>query len=164
MSVCETRELIQNIDIDECIGNSLIKITTNTSLLEVDTCTAQTDVSSVKNDFTQFQTLITNLSGTEERFAKATVAFLGNSFGNGFGLRDVVSTYNVASVSSLGIGRYAIYFTEPLANTNYALVGSSQSASVHPTLFTTTSAVINILNPTGSLVDSNYISLLVYNK
>ena len=164
MSICEKRDLIQNIDIDECIGNSLIKITTNTTGVETEVCTARADVTDLRNDYNTFSTTICALSTSFQRFAKATVVFSGNSVGTGAGLRDVLATYNVASVSSLNIGRYAIYFTQPLSDNKYALVGSCQNGSVHPTLFTSTSAVINIVNPSGILSDSNYISVLVYNN
>lgn len=163
MSICTTPELIQAIDIDECIGSSLIKLTTNTSLIETEICTSINDVQRLASDFQTFTSGVTSLSSTKDRFAKATVVFNGNSLETGTGLRAINTSYNVASVSSLDIGTYAIYFDPPLTNNNYAFIGSAALATVHPTLFTSASAVINIRNQSG-LVDSDYISILVYNN
>jgi len=163
MSICDKRQLIQSIDIDECVGNSLIKITTNTDLTENEICVSREDVNALKNEFELFTTKVNDLSSNLQKFAKASVSFNGNSFGLGTGLRDITTTNNIASVSSLDIGRYAITFTQSLLTNNYALVGSAQSATVHPTTFTSASAIINILNPQGAFVDSNYVSILIYN-
>lgn len=159
MSICELSNQIQYIDIDECIGNSLTKITTNFSKTENQICVNAQNIEDIENDFEEFTTKVNTLSANKNRFIKASVVFDGD----GPGQRFLNSTFNVSMVSSLSTGTYAIYFTPPLTDNNYALIGQSNLPFLSTTTVTSQSAVINIYNTTKNLTDAKYVSVIVYN-
>jgi hypothetical protein len=164
MSICESPEQVQYIDIDECIGSSLIKITTNFNKIESEICSDIQNIQNLQTDFDEFATKVDLLSSKKDSFVKASVVFNGDSNNLSAGERFIDSTFNVNMVSSLNIGTYAIYFSQPFSNNNYALVGQSNLPFLTTTAVTSQSAVINIRNINKNLEDANYVSVLVYSN
>jgi len=85
------------------------------------------------------QQVITNSDGTElvlgtagldtKQLATAWVTF------DGTGTVTILDSYNVSSITDLGVGKYRINFTTAMNNINYSIAGSSDGGmtfSVHP--------------------------------
>lgn len=93
--------------------------------------------------------------------AKAWVNF------NGTGVIAIRDSYNVASITDLGIGNYRITFDTNMSNTNYAVVGGGNRNGVNTpnsieiSVRTTTHVEVLCGTSTGS-VDLEMVSLVVY--
>lgn len=160
MNICGLFNQIQYIDIDECIGSSFIKFNTNLSKTENQICINKQNIQDVETSFSEVTTIVNTLSANKNRFVKASVVFDGD----GPGERFLNSTFNVSMVSSLSTGTYRIFFTQPFANNNYALIGQSNLPFLSTEIITSQSAVINIYNNTKSLADAKYVSVIIYNN
>lgn len=167
MSICNSYT-IQTISLDECVGTSLLTINNNFRNLNEQTCTDYTNLTDIRTEATTLSTNIATLSALSPGCAKAWVAFDGDSGNTGSGARFPTTFFNVASISSLAIGKYRINFATSFLSGNYALIGTCRQTSSHTwvqptTAFEPTYVDINIRNSAGTLQDSDYISILIYN-
>ena len=89
------------------------------------------------------------------QLAKAWVNF------NGTGTVAIRDSYNVSSITDLGVGEYTVNFSTALNNTNYCAVGSSRivvgsrTSVIGFTNYTTTSVRIGVINLTNSVQDED---------
>lgn len=96
--------------------------------------------------------------------AKAWASFPGTSTGTFTG----TDAYNVASIVRLGTGTYAINFTTPFANVNYACFAMPQGTGVaagraSSPLPGTLSVAINVFNSTtGAATDQNTVFVSIF--
>ena len=102
-----------------------------------------------------------------ENMVKAWVNF------NGTGTVAIRASYNVSSITDLGVGRYKVNFTNALADANYTTVSTAlSSATTAPTCveidyrtgatYSTTSVTVAVSDTNaGSLVDSGRVSVVV---
>lgn len=167
MSICDSPYTIPAIDINECVGTSLVTINGNFKDLRDDACDTYQTLASIQSDFIQLSSLTNTISSLSPGIPKALVAF------NGYATPPTIYTsYNVKEVKKLSTGTFSLSFTTALANTNGAIIGTCiETVSggsytwLQPTSFTTVSAGINIhsFNNTTS-ADPSYISVIIYNK
>jgi hypothetical protein len=163
MSICDSFT-IRTINLDECIGSSLLTLNNNFLNLKNQICANNTESLTLNTNYTNLSSNVTTLSSLKDGYAKAWVAFNGNGTGD----REIFSSHNVASVSGINTGRFRINFIAPFTNINYALVGTCQQTTnyawVQPTLngFQTNHTLINIRNSSGTLQNSKYVSVLIY--
>jgi hypothetical protein len=85
-----------------------------------------------------------NTSGVEVYTAKAWVNF------NGTGTVAIRASGNVSSITDNGTGDYTVNFTTALADANYSLTGSVDSAST--TGNSSSMKILNTVAPTASAV------------
>ncbi len=96
------------------------------------------------------------------QLAKAWVNF------NGTGTVAIRDSYNVSSITDLGVGEYTVNFSTALNNTNYCAVGSSRivvgsrTSVIGFTNYTTTSVRIGVINLTNSVQDEDTTQAVVY--
>ena len=105
-------------------------------------------------------------TGTETgQFCRAWVLF------NGTGTPTITDSFNVTSITDNGTGDYTINFTVAMANTNYAVSGSSDNgtsgAAMAPMIKnanppTTTALRLQYANGNGTAIDSEYNSVVVF--
>jgi hypothetical protein len=165
MSICDSFT-IRTINLDECIGSSLLTLNNNFLNLKNQICANNTESLTLNTNYTNLTSNVTTLSSLKDGYAKAWVAFNGN----GTGEREIFSSHNVASVSGISTGQYRIDFItpSPFANINYALIGTCQQTTdyawVQPLSggFQDDHVLINIQNSSGNLENSNYVSILIY--
>ena len=164
MSICDLPNAITTIDLDECVGTSLATINTNFLKLQQQACEDSAELSRLTQDLLALSSSYLELSAKAAGIPKAWIVFNGVT-------PTVSASYNM-SVSSLGIGQYAVTFGTAFPSLCYALAGSSSSTAASPyytwlqptTAFTPTSATINIHDLSGTFVNPEYISLAVYYK
>lgn len=167
-SICDNPYSIPSIDLDECIGTSLATINSNFQDLKESDCTTFDELNRIDNNLVELSATVLELSSYAPRFPKAWAYF------NGTG-GQIYSSFNVAQVSSLSTGVYALSFTTPFNDTNYALIGTCHETLtgtlfnekyvwVQPTTFATTSANINIHNSDGHYANPTYVSIVIYNN
>jgi hypothetical protein len=172
MSICNIPNAITTIDLDECVGTSLATINTNFLRLQQQACEDNAEIFRLTQDLLELSSSYLELSSKASGIPKAWIVFNGNSGPNPI----IYSSYNVAQVSSIGVGKYTITFGTPFANLNYALVGSSSWTPANPpldpyytwlqptTAFTPASATINIHDLSGTFVNPEYITISIYSK
>lgn len=87
---------------------------------------------------------------------------------NGTGTPAILQSLNVSSITDLGVGNYTINMSISLANTNYAVIGTSSHSLGSTSIFQNQDGVkavnsfsIFILNAAGTLQDRDFISLIV---
>jgi hypothetical protein len=113
----------------------------------------------------------TSVAPSTVGLAKAWVRFNGT---NG----SIYASYNVTSVTRNSTGDYTINFTNALTDTNYAVIGSTNSYnsgnnggicvsikvdSITGTAYTlTTSAVEVIVGTSGTIADTSYVSVAIF--
>ena len=167
MSICDTYNSIQIIDLDECIGLSLATINTNFRLLQEQNCLTYDDLTLIQNDLSALNLRYNTLTAQRPRIAKADVAFDGT----GTAVTSVYSSFNVARVLRRSTGVFELSFTTAFPNISYALIGTSMLTAtsatnfswVQPTTaFAPTSATINIRDLSGTFVNPEYISIAIY--
>ena len=168
-SICDNPYSIPSIDLDECIGTSLATINSNFQDLKESNCDTFDELNRIDNNLIELSAIASELSSYAPRFPKAWVYFNGTN-------EEIYSSFNVAQVSSLSTGVYALSFTVPFNDTNYALIGTCHETLtgssafyekyvwVQPTTFTTTSANINIHNSDGHYANPAYVSIVIYNN
>jgi hypothetical protein len=88
---------------------------------------------------------ISDGDGTAPRMKNPAVAKAWVNF-NGNGTLSVRSSYNISSVTDVGVGSYRLNFTVPMGNQSYVVVGNCQNW--------TGSAVTTCVRPTGSSLPS----------
>ena len=86
--------------------------------------------------------------------ARAWVSF------NGVGTVAVRSSYNVSSITDLGVGSYQINFTTPMPDANYSVVGTawfpgSTAAITGVTATNTGSVTVSTTGPSGTSIDAS---------
>lgn len=161
--ICNNRFAIPIIDIDECIGLSLVTINNNFNDLKQENCLTHEQLNTIQNSLNTVYTNYAILSTMEDRgrFAKAWVSFNGATT-----TPTICSSYNVLRVDKYGTGTYGLSFANVFSPiSGYCLVGTTSAGMVQPTLttpFTSVSADINIRTPSGTLTNSQYISIAVY--
>ena len=167
MSICDTYNSIQTIDLDECIGLSLATINTNFRLLQEQNCLTYDDLTLIQNDLSALNLRYNALTAQRPRIAKADVAFDGT----GTATPSVYSSFNVARVLRRSTGVFELSFTTAFPNISYALIGTSMLTAtsaanfswVQPTTaFASTSATINIRDLSGTFVNPEYVSIAIY--
>lgn len=164
MSICDDPNAIPAIDLDECIGNSLVTLNTNFQRLREEICTNSTEISSLQVELSGITTRYNTLTSVNATLRpKAIVAFNGTT-------GTPLLSYNIGSVTRTNIGRYTVTFSPAFTNTNYAVIGTSQETLstsnqgwVQPTSFTNSNVGINIRKDNGDYLDPAYISIIVYN-
>lgn len=170
-TICDNPSTIPVIDLDECIGTSLVTINSNFQDLKENSCLVFDEIERIESNLIELSSQWSSLSSYIPGFSTAWVNFDGTTTPP-----TIKSAYNVASVSAMGTGMFALSFTTHFANISYALVGTCIETEnvgsapfpqmyvwVQPTLFTTASANINIRNQDGIFANPNYVSIVVYN-
>ena len=98
------------------------------------------------------------------QLAKAWVNF------NGTGTVAIRDSYNVSSITDLGVGEYTVNFSTALNNTNYCAVGSSRivvgsrTSVIGFTNYTTTSVRIGVINLTNSVQDEDTNCVTIFSN
>lgn len=164
MSLCDDPNAIPSIDLDECIGNSLVTLNTNFQRLREEICTNNSEISALQFELSGLTTRYNSLTSINSRLRpKAIVAFNGTT-------GTPTLSYNIGSITRTNVGRYTVTFSPVFTNTNYVVIGTSQETSagsnqgwVQPTSFTNSNVGINIRRSDGTFIDSDYISVLIYN-
>ena len=93
-------------------------------------------------------------------FAVTTADTLGNLQTKGF----TRSSFNVTKVVRTAAGALQVYFTNPMANTSYAVFATTSDGeiNVQKATKTTTDFIINMYNSSGTAKDRDEISFVVY--
>jgi hypothetical protein len=167
MSICDLPNAITTIDLDECVGTSLATINTNFLKLQQQACEDSVELSRLTQDLLALSSSYLELSAKAAGIPKAWIVFNGDSGAT----PTVFASYNM-SISSSGIGQYAVTFGTAFPSLCYALVGSSSLTVANSfytwlqptTAFTPASATINIHDLSGTFVNPEYVSLAVYYK
>lgn len=165
MSLCDDPNAIPAIDLDECIGNSLVTLNTNFQRLKEEICTNSSEISSLQVELSGLTTRYNALTSVNATLRpKAIVAF--NNTGT------PLLSYNIGSVTKTSTGQYRVTFSPVFTNTNYAVICTSQetlSTSIQgwarpTTPFNNSYVDINIQqNTLNSYFDPQYVSVLIYN-
>lgn len=166
-TICDNPYSIPTIDLDECIGTSLATINSNFQELKGIDCLTYDETERIQTSLIDLSSQFFSLSSFAPGFAKAYVGFSVSG-----STPTIQSTLNVARVSALSTGTFALSFTTAFPGvSNYALVGTcketltgSQYVWVQPTTFTATSASINIRSQDGTLTNPEYVSILIFNN
>lgn len=167
-TICDNPYTIPPIDIDECVGSSLATLNSNFQELKNNTCLTFSEIEEVQSDLVELSAKYQDFISYVPSFIAAKVSFNGTN-------TSIYTQLNVASVSALGTGMYALSFTTAFPTSGYALIGTCQEKRisgfptntyvwVQPTTFTTTTAVININDEDGNFIDPEYVSIIIYNN
>jgi len=97
----------------------------------------------------------------QARIAKAWVNF------NGTGTVAINGSYNVSSITDDGTGDYDINFSTALSDTNYVVVGSAMGGNIvsvkrNVVTRTTSLAGVYTLGSSHTLIDADYVELIVF--
>lgn len=108
------------------------------------------------------ETTEVSIPGLDQRFAKAWINF------DGEGTPNIRDSYNVDSITDVGVGRYIINFSNNMPNTNYAVVASSRAGVFAPFGGNQTVSSVEVgtylgLNPTN-LVDTSHVALAIFSN
>jgi len=169
MAFCLNPNLIQTIDLDECIGLSLATINTNYKLLQDANCYTYNELLPIEQTLSSVNTGYKELTSYKNQMAKATVAFNGTQTP----VLIIGTPFNIAGITRRSTGVFELSFANAFTDTTYALIGTSlllaTSAGnfswVQPsTTLATTSATINIRDLSGTYVNPEYVSIIVYHK
>lgn len=167
MSICLNPDVIQTIDLDECIGASLATINANFNLLQDENCLTFAELQTFSTKLSTLNTKYKELTSYRPQMAKAAVAFDGT----GTATPSVYSSFNVARVLRRSTGVFELSFTTAFPNISYALIGTSMLTAtstnnyswVQPTTaFAPTSATINIRDLSGTFINPFYVSIVAY--
>lgn len=175
---CNTPGAIPEIKLDDCIGSSLVVINNNYKDLYQVNCDTNNELNLIKTDLQQLTSSFINLSSLNflGLYPRVWVNFDGTTITPNIcsvstvisGLSTVVPA--VSTISRLGVGHYGLYFTTAFANSGYCLIGTAKVSStpcfVQPasgTAFFTTSANIRVMTVSGTNINSDYISISIYN-
>lgn len=173
--ICNNPFAVETIDLDECVGLSLSKINDNYKSLVSENCLTYEELELIKNDFIQLSANFTTLSSFEFKntYPKAWVNFNGT-----LPTPAILSVYSISGINTItsiqkyGTGIYGLSLNTNFNNSNYILIGTAKQVSATPcfiqyspnTPFTSTSASINIMTLSGTLVDSDYVSIAIYHQ
>lgn len=165
MNICVNPDSIGTIDLDECIGNSLVTINTNFELLKEANCLTFTEIEQKELQINTLKTEMQLLSTAIRGVPKALVSFDGT-----INPPNLLKKSKITGVDRLSAGVFKIVFETPLPDTNYLLLGTcfetlsgSDYVWVQPTLTqTVSSATINIRNENGVYANPNYASILFF--
>lgn len=173
--ICNSPFSVETIDLDECVGLSLPKINRNFENLSKENCLTEQELTFIQNDLVELSAKFMQLSAFKfnNTYPKAWVTFNGK-----LSSPEILSVYNiqgfdtVTGIDKYGPGSYGLQLNANFQNANYALIGTAKEVSATPcfvqysptTPFTPTSANINITTPTGQFVDSEYVSIAIYNE
>jgi hypothetical protein len=177
-SICNNPLAVPKIDLDECIGSSLIKINNNYKDLYQVNCDTNSELNLIKTDLQKLTSDFVNLSSLNFSglYPKVWVNFDGSTTipiicsvnTQISGLSTVIPA--VSTISRLGPGHYGLYFTTSLLNSSYCLVGSAKLSStpcfVQPTsgtAFHPLSANIRVMTVSGTYINSELVSVAIYN-
>jgi len=115
---------------------------------------------------------ITSLSGLTTPLSIAQGGTGGNlvyayvMFNAGTGTPVIAGSYNVTSITDVGVGKYTVNFTTAFSNANYCVLGVAGSAGG----FTVTNQGTGSVTiwtydiSTGNLADANYVSVFVVQR
>jgi hypothetical protein len=173
--ICNDPFAVEFIDLDECVGLSLSKINHNYKNLVSENCLTYEELEIIKNDFSELSANLLTLSALEQAgvYPKAWINFDGTVTPP-----EIISVYSISgvptitSVQKYNIGTYGLSLNTNFSNSDYILIGTAKQVSATPcfvqysptTAFTSTSANINIMTPSGTLVDSDYVSITIYSQ
>jgi len=167
--ICNNSFSVESIDIDECVGLSLSKINSNYENLVIENCLTHEELQIINNDFLELSANTISLSTLKLQnvYSKAWVNFDGTKTPP-----QVLSTNGIVNVQKHAPGIYGLSFSTAFSNSNYCLIGTAKQVSATPcfiqysptTPFTPTSASINIMTPTGTTVDSEHVSIIIYSE
>ncbi len=108
-------------------------------------------------------TIDSKASKTGPQVCKALVNF------NGVGTISIRNSFNVSSITDIGVGRYEINFTTNMEGINYLVIGSCGTGAFESRIIntvaatpTTSKATIYTTSHAGSAVDVEYIQIAVY--
>lgn len=157
--ICNNRFAIPAIDIDECIGLSLLTINNNFNDLKQENCLTFDQLSILQNNLNSVYTNYAELStiNKQGRFAKAWVSFDASTT-----TPAICSSFNVTNVTRTVDGTYQLTFAPSVLSSGYCLVGTALSGIVQPSAYNASTATINIRTPSGVLTKSEYISITVF--
>jgi hypothetical protein len=148
-----------NIDREECIGDSLVKINSNFSGLDTDITNVNTRVTNTSAAAITLTTnLSTNLQSTSPGMAKAWVNFNGTT-------NAITSRYNIQSVTGGG-GVYTITYSTPVGTNNCVVAtaldnGGGYTAVVQSQSSTTCQIQTWRASPLGTVASSS-INVVVF--
>ncbi len=173
--ICNNPFGIETIDLDECVGLSLPKINRNFENLVKENCLTNDELSIIQNDFIELSANFTELSAIEFKnvYPKAWITFNGT-----LSVPEILSVYSILGIPTItnvqkhSTGIYSLDLNTNFSNSDYVLIGTAKQVSATPcfvqysptTPFTPTSASINIMTPSGTLVDSDYVSIVIYSQ
>lgn len=166
---------ITTIPSTECIGNSLTTINSNFSALEVAACDNYSYIQNLITSITNLNNSIVSLTNlVVPGAAKAWISFDGtkdddNLLSTFNTNRYLYSGYNVSSVFRKGVGDYRINFTTRFPTRNYVVIGTSrqtitggQYTWLQPYDYRTAFADVKVATQTGSTVDPQNISVVIF--
>jgi hypothetical protein len=163
--ICNNPFTVPDIDLDECIGLSLLKINNSYKDLVNENCLTNEQLREVENNLNNLNSNFASLTAinNQGRYAKAWVTFNGTITP----VPTEYSKFNIAKIDRYTTGVYGLSFVNAFPNNNYCLITTTNLVSsnfnfAQPTMTTSTSATINIKTPTGSSVDPEYVSIVIY--
>lgn len=169
MNICTNSEIIATIDLDECVGQSLVTINTNFQLLKDSTCFNFENTEEKRTQTNNLSTDVYTLSSFSSNVPKAIVSFDATT-----NPPTILNSVNITlgGVSRLSTGVFEVNFTKNFSNTNYLIVGNCSEYSsgtnyvwVQPTLTQTiSSSKINIRDEDGTYTNPDYVSLLFFGR
>lgn len=174
MNICTNPEIIQEIEISECIGLSLPKINNNFSLLENGAC----------ENFDYLDTMYSTYKNTNDEIQALSSVLLGVSrvslfyYITGDNQEVINSGYFYKGFSNDSTGVFTLSFLNNFSDTNYLVVGTAATGTrtesptaliVTPITFTNQKVTINIgrlnnttVNSTTTLMNPDYLTVSIY--
>jgi hypothetical protein len=169
MNICTNSEIIATIDLDECVGQSLVTINTNFQLLKDSACFNFEEVEEKRTQTDNLSTDVHELSSFSSNVPKAIVSFDATT-----DPPTILNSVNIklGGVNRLSVGVFQINFQNNFSNTDYLIIGNCSEHSsgsnyvwVQPTLTQTISTSrINIRDENGIYANPNYVSLLFFGR
>lgn len=169
MNICTNSEIIATIDLDECVGQSLVTINTNFQLLKDSACFNFEQAEEKRTQTNNLNADVQMLSSFSSNVPKTIVSFDATT-----NPPTILNSVNIplGGVSRLSTGVFEINFEKHFLNTNYSIVGNCSEYStgtnyvwVQPTLTqTVSSSKINIRDENGNYANPNYVSLLFFGR
>lgn len=161
MNICFRPSPIREIQLNECIGNSLPTLNTNFKLLEQTSCLIDNRLSSSNINYTFLNTKTIALFSLESQLMWASITMSPEltSF-----------TSNISNFTQQSTGRYRINFTNPVSSSLvYSVFGTAYSTNSSINLFVTTASywtdAVDIIIRDNNYQNRNpdFISISIYN-
>jgi hypothetical protein len=162
MTFCNDQNSIATIDINECLGNSLVTINANFTTLKDEICLQDKNINTLESEKELLSSYVSTLSSQLNTLPKCLVNFNKAA--------TIVKSQGINNVVKSSTGIYRVFFSNSFTNTKYLTIGSTIPETNVPEsacfLFvvneTTTYVDIETRDIFGSLTDPYFINLLFF--
>jgi len=162
MTFCNDQNSITTIDINECLGNSLVTINANFTTLKDEICLQDKNINALEAENELLSSYVSTLSSQLNTLPKCLVNFNKAA--------TIVKSQGINNIVKSSTGVYRVFFSNAFTNTKYLTIGFTIPETSVPEsacfLFvvneTTTYVDIETRDVFGSLADPYFINLLFF--